>query len=82
MSINPRKILCMSVWLSSVLLSQGSWYSSGLVNENPSKTSGSIALMTVGSTGERRQGSLVNSGSKLFTDFLLRCRGINRGFDQ
>ncbi len=45
------------------------------MKENPSKTSGSMAEMMVGSTGERRQGSLVNSGSKLLTDFFPRCEG-------
>ena len=47
--------------------------SSGLVKEKPSNTSGSMAAMTVVSTGERRHGSLVNSGSKLPADFFPRC---------
>ena len=42
------------------------------MKENPSKTSGSIAAMTVESTGERRHGSFVNSGSKLLADFFPR----------
>ena len=44
------------------------------MKENPSNTSGSMAAMTVESTRDKRQGSFVNSGSKLLADFLPRCK--------
>jgi hypothetical protein len=46
-------------------------YSSGFVKENPSNASGSIASMTVLSTGDKTHFSEVNSESKLLYDFLF-----------
>ena len=47
------------------------------MKENPSNTSGSMAAMTDESTRDNRQGSLVNSGSKLLADFLPRCSRVS-----
>ena len=49
------------------------------MKEKPSKTSGSMAPTTLASTGLRRTGSLVNSGSKLSWFFFPFCVCVGGG---
>lgn len=79
-NIWERYYICIHYYYK--LSNHDAMYNSGLVKEKPSNASGSIASMTVLSTGERTHFSEVNSLSKLFVDLLPFYNNRERGREE